>query len=75
MAFKKQGKAKKAENTIEIIKPLEENKKIASKEKKIVCPHCNKVIGTKVGQIYQILDNKLVSLNGAKCPHCKGELK
>lgn len=75
MAFKKQGKAKKAENTIEIIKPLEENKKIASKEEKIICPHCNKIIGTKVGQIYQILDNKMVSLKGTKCPHCKGELK
>ena len=74
MAFKKQGKAKKAEeNKIEVIKPLE--KKIASKEEKITCPHCNKIIGTKVGEIYQILDKRLVSLKGATCPHCAGELK
>ena len=75
MAFKKQGKAKKAENTIEIIKPVEDKKVMASMEEKIICPHCAKVIGTKVGNIYQILDQKLIGLNGAKCPHCKGELK
>lgn len=73
MAFKKQGKAKKAENKIEVIKPLE--KIIASKEEKITCPHCNKIIGTKVGGIYQILDQRLVCLKGATCPHCSGELK
>jgi len=74
MAFKKQGKAKKAENKIEVIKPLEENKITASKEEKVICPHCNKVIGTKVGQIYQILDQRLVSLKNSKCPHCEGDL-
>ena len=38
MAFKKQGKANKAENKIEVIK---EDKKItASMEEKILCPHC-----------------------------------
>ena len=74
MAFKKQGKAKKAEeNNIEVIKPLE--KIIASKEEKVICPHCAKIIGTKVGQIYQILDKRLVCLKGATCPHCSGELK
>lgn len=75
MAFKKQGKAKKVENKIEVIKPLEENKKIASMEEKIICPHCNKVIGTKVGQIYQVLDKKLVSLKGQVCPNCNKEIK
>jgi len=75
MTFKKQGKTKKAENKIEIIKPLEENKKIASKEEKVLCPHCNKVIGTKVGEIYQVLDKRLVSLNGYICPNCKKEVK
>lgn len=73
--FKKQGKAKKAENKIEIIKPLEENKITASKEEKVLCPHCNKVIGTKVGNIYQLLDQRLVSLNGYKCPNCNKEVK
>ena len=74
MAFKKQGKAKKAEeNKIEVIKPIE--KIIASKEEKILCPHCNKVIGTKVGQIYQLADKRLVSLNGYICPNCKKEIK
>lgn len=75
MAFKKQGKAKKAENKIEVIKPLEENKKIASKEEKILCPHCKKVIGTKIGEIYQVLDKKLISLKGYKCPNCNKEIK
>lgn len=76
MTFKKQGKAKKAdENKIEIIKPVENNKITASMEENIICPHCNKVIGTKVNNIYQILDQKLVALNGTKCPHCKGDLK
>ena len=73
MAFAKKGKAKKAEeNKIEVIKPVE--KIIASKEEKVICPHCNKVIGTKVGQIYQILDQRLVSLKNSKCPHCEGDL-
>ena len=73
MAFKKQGKAKKAENKIEVIKPVE--KIIASKEEKVICPHCNKIIGTKVGNIYQLLDQRLVSLNGYKCPNCNKEVK
>ena len=74
MAFKKQGKAKKAEeNKIEVIKPVE--KIIASKEERVLCPHCNKVIGTKVGQIYQLADKRLVSLNGYICPNCKKEIK
>lgn len=73
MAFKRQGKAK--ENKIEVIKPLEQNKIIASKEEKILCPHCKKVIGTKVGEIYQVLDKKLVSLKGTICPNCNKEVK
>lgn len=74
MAFKKQGKAKKAEeNKIEVIKPVE--KIIASKEEKVICPHCAKIIGTKVGQIYQLSDQRLVSLNGYICPNCKKEVK
>lgn len=75
MAFKRQGKAKKAENKIEIIKPIEDKKVMASMEEKIVCPICKKVIGTKIGNIYQILDKRLVSLKGTECPHCKGEIK
>lgn len=74
MAFAKKGKAKKAEeNKIEVIKPVE--KIIASKEEKVLCPHCNKIIGTKVGQIYQLSDQRLVSLNGYICPNCKKEVK
>lgn len=73
MAFAKKGKANKAENKIEVIK---EDKKItASMEEKILCPICKKVIGTKIGNIYQILDKRLVSLKGTECPHCKGEIK
>ena len=75
MAFKKQGKAKKAENKIEVIKPVEDKKIMASMEEKILCPHCKKVIGTKIGEIYQILDKRLVSLKGTECPVCKGEFK
>ena len=75
MAFKKQGKANKAENKIEVIKPLEQNKIIASKEEKILCPHCKQVIGTKIGEIYQILDKRLVSLKGTICPNCNKEVK
>ena len=75
MAFKRQGKAKKAENTIEVIKPIEDKKVMASMEEKILCPICKKVIGTKVGNIYQILDKRLVSLKGTECPQCKGEIK
>lgn len=74
MAFAKKGKAKKAENKIEVIKPIEDKKVMASMEEKVVCPSCKKVVGTKVGDIYQILDMRLVSLKGTQCPHCKGEL-
>ena len=73
MAFRKQGKTNKAENTIEVIK---EDKKItASLEEKILCPHCKQVIGTKLGEIFQILDQRLVSLKGQVCPKCNKELK
>ena len=75
MAFTKKGKAKKAENIIQVIKPIEDKKVMASMEEKILCPICKKVIGTKVGNIYQILDKRLVSLKGTECPHCKGEIK
>ena len=40
-----------------------------------LCPICKKVIGTKIGNIYQILDKRLVSLKGTECPHCKSEIK
>lgn len=75
MAFKKQGKAKKAENTIEVIKPIEDKKVMASLEEKILCPHCKQVIGTKLGEIFQILDQRLVSLKGQICPKCNKEIK
>lgn len=75
MAFKRQGKANKAENKIEVIKPVEDKKITASMEEKILCPHCKQVIGTKLCEIYQILDKRLVSLKGTECPHCKGEIK
>ena len=75
MAFKKQGKAKKAENTIEVIKPIEDKKITASLEEKILCPHCKQVIGTKLGEIFQILDQRLVSLKGQVCPKCNKEIK
>lgn len=73
MAFKKQGKASKAENKIEVIK--EDKKIIASLEEKILCPHCKQVIGTKLGEIFQILDQRLVSLKGQVCPKCNKEIK
>lgn len=73
MAFKKQGKANKAENKIEVIK---EDKKItASMEEKILCPHCKQVIGTKLGEIFQVLDQRLVSLKGTICPKCNKEIR
>lgn len=75
MAFAKKGKANKAENKIEVIKPLEDKKIIASKEEKILCPHCKQVIGTKLGEIYQVLDQRLVSLKGQICPKCNKEIK
>ena len=75
MAFKRQGKANKAENKIEVIKPVEDKKIIASKEEKILCPHCKQVVGTKLGEIYQILDQRLVSLKGQICPKCNKEIK
>ena len=75
MAFKRQGKANKAENKIEVIKPVEDKKIIASMEEKILCPHCKQVIGTKLGEIFQILDQRLVSLKGAICPKCNKEIK
>ena len=75
MAFKKQGKANKAENKIEVIKPVEDKKIIASIEEKILCPHCKQVIGTKLGEIFQILDQRLVSLKGQICPKCNKEIK
>ena len=77
MAFKRQGKAKKAENKIEVIqevKPAVEHKITASAEETILCPHCKKVIGTKIGQIYQVLDQRLVSLKGTVCPKCAKEI-
>ena len=75
MAFRKQGKANKAENKIEVIKPIEDKKIIASMEEKILCPHCKQVIGTKLGEIFQILDQRLVSLKGTICPKCNKEIK
>lgn len=75
MAFAKKGKAKKAENKIEVIKPIEDKKVMASMEEKILCHICKKVIGTKIGQIYQILDKRLVSLKGTECPHCNSKIK
>lgn len=75
MAFKRQGKANKAENKIEVIKPVEDKKITASLEEKILCPHCKQVIGTKLGEIFQVLDQRLVSLKGTICPKCKKEVK
>ncbi len=75
MAFAKKGKANKAENKIEVIKPVEDKKIIASMEEKILCPHCKQVIGTKLGEIFQILDQRLVSLKGQICPKCNKEIK
>lgn len=75
MAFARKGKAKKAENIIEVIKPIEDKKVMASMEEKILCPICKKVIGTKIGNIYQILDKRLVSLKGQICPKCNKEIK
>lgn len=74
MAFAKKGKANKAENKIEVIKPIEDKKIIASMEEKILCPHCKQVIGTKLGEIFQILDQRLVSLKGQVCPKCNKEI-
>lgn len=75
MAFAKKGKANKAENKIEVIKPVEDKKVMASLEEKILCPHCKQVIGTKLGEIFQILDQRLVSLKGQICPKCNKEIK
>ena len=75
MAFTKKGKANKAENTIEVIKPIEDKKVMASMEEKMLCPHCKQVIGTKLGEIFQILDQRLVSLKGQICPKCNKEIK
>ena len=75
MAFTKKGKANKAENTIEVIKPIEDKKVMASMEEKILCPHCKQVIVTKLGEIFQILDQRLVSLKGQICPKCNKEIK
>lgn len=75
MAFRKQGKTNKAENKIEVIKPVEDKKITASMEEKILCPHCKQVIGTKLGEIFQILDQRLVSLKGQICPKCNKEIK
>lgn len=75
MAFAKKGKANKDENKIEVIKPLEDKKIIASKEEKILCPHCKQVIGTKLGEIYQVLDQRLVSLKRQICPKCNKDIK
>lgn len=75
MAFKKQGKANKAENKIEVVKLVEDKKIIASMEEKILCPHCKQVIGTKLGEIFQVLDQRLVSLKGQICPKCNKEIK
>lgn len=75
MAFAKKGKANKAENTIEVIKPIEDKKVMASMEEKILCPHCKQLIGTKLGEIFQILDQRLVSLKGQICTKCNKEIK
>ena len=49
-------------------------KNTASQEEKIICPHCKKVIGTKIGKLFQVLDKRLVSLKGTECPKCKNIL-
>ena len=50
MAFKKQGKD--LHSKIEVIKPTDDKKILASQEEKIICPHCKKVIGTKIGNFF-----------------------
>lgn len=72
MAFKRQGKD--LHSKIEVIKPIEDKKILASQEEKIICPHCKKVIGTKIGKLFQVLDKRLVSLKGTECPKCKNIL-
>lgn len=74
MAFAKKGKANKEENIIKVITTEDIKKVTASVEEKILCPHCKQVIGTKIGQIYQILDKRLVSLKESVCPKCSGNL-
>lgn len=74
MAFRKQGKVKKAENKIEVIK--EETNKITASItiSNITCPHCKQVIGTKIGDVYAILDKRFVKIVGQICPKCGGTL-
>ena len=69
MAFKRQG-ADKHQN-IKVIKEEKKDKKLASVGySNIVCPHCGKVIGTKTGEIYAILDKQFLKLAGQTCPKC-----
>ena len=46
MAFKKQGKD--LHSKIEVIKPIEDKKILASQEEKIICPHCKKLLVQKL---------------------------
>lgn len=71
MAFKKQGAD--LNQSIKVIK--DEKKVTACMEEKILCPHCKQVIGTKLGETYQVLDKRLISLKGTICPKCNKELK
>ena len=78
MAFKKQGKDITSKIQViqdtKMLKPNKNKKLVVATEQKIICPHCHKVIGTKIGQIYQVLDKRLISLKGTVCPKCNKDL-
>ncbi len=82
MAFARKGKQNKkeveAKNSIKILNiPTEKEIKASlnNKEEQIICPHCKKVIGMKMGDVFAIMDQRYVSLANQACPICKKDLR
>lgn len=48
----------------------DKNTKLVAGDNKIICPHCHKIIGSKTGDIYAILDKRFVKIAGQICPEC-----
>ena len=69
MAFKKSGSEKHSK--INIIEPVKElPRTLQANSTNIICKHCKQIIGSKIGNIYQVLDKQYVSENGIICPKC-----
>lgn len=70
MAFARKGTAS---GKIKVL--TDKNAKLVASDTNIICPHCHKIVGMKIGDVFAILDKRYVTLKGQICPECKKELE